>query len=163
MAIPKLLWHHFAMTPSSDPTEHVVTSHTAAKHTAAKHTAIESAQGVAAPVAGYANAVLTVGPSRIFHSSGIVPRRPDGSVPETIAEQSKVIWDSMLALLAEVKMGPENVVSVVTYVVVGNELAPVMAARDAALGGRLAASTLVVVPALVHESWKLEIAVVATD
>jgi len=53
------------------------------------------------------------------------------------------------------------VVSVTTYVVVGEELGPVMAARDAALSRRRAASTLVTVPALARPEWKVEIAVVA--
>jgi 2-iminobutanoate/2-iminopropanoate deaminase len=37
----------------------------------------------------------------------------------------------------------------------------VMAARDLALSGRRAASTLVTVPALARPEWKLEIALVA--
>ena len=36
-----------------------------------------------------------------------------------------------------------------------------MAARDTFLGGRLAASTLVTVPALARPEWRVEIAVVA--
>ena len=52
-----------------------------------------------------------------------------------------------------------------TYVVDGHadELATVMAARDAFLDGHLAASTLVVVPRLAQPAWKLEIAVVAVQ
>jgi len=37
----------------------------------------------------------------------------------------------------------------------------VMAARDRALGGHRAASTLVTVPALARPEWKMEIAIVA--
>jgi enamine deaminase RidA (YjgF/YER057c/UK114 family) len=52
-------------------------------------------------------------------------------------------------------------VSVTTYVVPGQDLASVMAARDQALSGHLAASTLVVVAELAQPSWKIEVAVVA--
>jgi hypothetical protein len=57
-------------------------------------------------------------------------------------------------------MGPSDIVSVTTYVVVGEALAPVMAARDRFLGDHRAASTLVTCrarPARVA----MEIAVVA--
>jgi hypothetical protein len=43
----------------------------------------------------------------------------------------------------------------------GEDLAVVMAARDTALAGTRAASTLVTVPALARPQWKLEITVVA--
>jgi 2-iminobutanoate/2-iminopropanoate deaminase len=58
-------------------------------------------------------------------------------------------------------MRPADVVSVTTYVVGSEELGPVMAARDAFLGGHRAASTLVTVPALARPEWRLEIAIVA--
>ncbi len=59
-------------------------------------------------------------------------------------------------------MGPANVVSVTTYVVPGQDLGVVMAERDRALKGRLAASTLVVVSELAQPEWKVEVAVIAT-
>ena len=64
-------------------------------------------------------------------------------------------------MLADAQMSVADIVSVTTYVVVGEELSPVMAARDAALGGHLAASTLVTVPALARPEWRMEIAVIA--
>ena len=74
-----------------------------------------------------------------------------------------MVWSNIATLLDEAGMGPADVVSVTTYVVV-DELASlglVMAARDRFLGGRLAASTLVTVPRLVRPEWLLEIAVIA--
>ncbi len=118
--------------------------------------------GLAPPAANYAHAVESTGVTRMVHTSGIVPTSPDGTVPDDIGEQSDVVWATILALLADADMGPTNVVSVTTYAVVGEELGPVMAARDRALGGHLAASTLVTVPALANPAWKMEIAVVAT-
>jgi 2-iminobutanoate/2-iminopropanoate deaminase len=58
-------------------------------------------------------------------------------------------------------MTPADIVSVTTYVVAGEDLSVVMAARDAALAGHRAASTLVTVPALARPEWRMEIAVVA--
>ena len=65
------------------------------------------------------------------------------------------------AMLTEAGLAPADVVSVTTYAVVGQELGPVMAARDRFLGGRRAASTLVTVPALARPEWLVEVAVVA--
>lgn len=118
-------------------------------------------EGVAPPAAAYALARLTTGTGRWLHSSGIVAIRPDGTIPDDIVAQAEVIWDSLAAILADADMAPSDIVSVITYVIPGHDLVPVMAVRDRALGGHLAASTLVVVAELVRPEWLLEIAVVA--
>jgi 2-iminobutanoate/2-iminopropanoate deaminase len=66
-------------------------------------------------------------------------------------------------MLSDAQMVADDIVSVTTYVVVGEDLAPVMAARDAALREHRAASTLVTVPALARPEWRMEIAVVAAS
>jgi enamine deaminase RidA (YjgF/YER057c/UK114 family) len=93
----------------------------------------------------------------------VVPIAPDGSVPDDLREQAAVVWSNIGALLAQARMSATDVVSVTTYVVVGElgRLGEIMAERDLALGGHRAASTLVTVPALARPEWKVEIAVVA--
>ena len=71
------------------------------------------------------------------------------------------VEDNIGAMLDEAGMTPSNIVSVTTYAVVGEQLGSVMQARDRFLGGHLAASTLVTVPALAQPQWRMEIAVVA--
>jgi enamine deaminase RidA (YjgF/YER057c/UK114 family) len=117
--------------------------------------------GIAPPVANYAHGVLTTGPARILHTAGVVPMRPDESVPDDLGQQAEVVWANVAAILDEAEMGAGDIVSITTYVVTGEPLGPVMAARDRFLGGSLAASTLVTVPALARPEWRLEIAVVA--
>lgn len=116
---------------------------------------------IAPPAANYSHAMLTSGASRWLHTSGVVPTRPDGTVPEPIGEQADVVWSNIGAMLDDASMAPSDVVSVTTYVVAGEPLAEVMAARDRFLAGHLAASTLVTVPALARPDWKMEIAIVA--
>ena len=116
---------------------------------------------IAAPAANYAHAVLTEGASRWLHTSGVVPIAADGSTPDSLADQATLVWSIIAAMLRDADMGPSDIVSVTTYVVVGEELATVMTARDAALDGHRAASTLVTVPALARPEWRMEIAVVA--
>ena len=122
---------------------------------------IVSPDSIAPPVANYALAVRTVAAEVLLHTAGIVGVRPDGTVPETVAEQAEVVWTNLLAILGEAGMVPSDVVSVTTYVVAGEQLGPVMAARDRALDGHLAASTLITVPALARPEWLVEIALVA--
>lgn len=120
-----------------------------------------SPPSIAPPAANYAHAVLTEGASRWLHTSGVVPTRPDGTTPDDVGEQAEAVWSNIAAMLDAAGMRPDDVVSVTTYAVAGELLAPVMAARDRFLAGRRVASTLVMVPALAQPQWKIEIAVVA--
>ncbi|MEM8904198.1 MAG: Rid family hydrolase [Actinomycetota bacterium] len=119
--------------------------------------------GVAPPAAHYAHAVVSDAGSRLLHTSGVVPIAPDGSVPETVEAQAEVVWANIGLMLADAGMDAGDVVSVTTYVVADElDLSGVMAARDRALDGRRAASTLVTVPRLARPEWRMEIAVVAS-
>lgn len=126
-------------------------------------------QSLGPPSADYALATLTERPTRILHTSGIGPVRPDGTVPPDLADQAAAVWATLLGLLAEAELAVRDVVSVSTYVVVGDggsddlgaRLEAVMAARDDALAGHRCASTLVPVPALASPAWMMEIAIVA--
>lgn len=118
---------------------------------------------IAPPAANYAHAIVCDSPTRWLHSSGVVPIKPDGSVPWSIVDQAEVVWDNLRAILDEAMLSFHDIVSVITYVLEKDldRLGEVMAARDQALGGRRVASTLVTVPALARKEWKMEIAIVA--
>ena len=120
---------------------------------------------LAAPAAAYAHGVHVPAGSELVFTSGVVPTKRDGSVPATIGEQASVVWQNISAILAEGSMTLRDVVSVTTYVVnsvdLADQLKIVMAARDVALAGHRAASTLVTVPALARSEWLIEISVVA--
>ncbi|MEY2402354.1 MAG: 2-iminobutanoate/2-iminopropanoate deaminase [Ilumatobacteraceae bacterium] len=118
---------------------------------------------IAPPAANYAHAVLSEHPRQLLHVSGVVAVRPDGTIPDEVADQAAVIWFNIRAILAEAEMAINDIVSVTTYVVVDfmANLPDVMAARDQALDTHRAASTLVTVPALARPAWKMEIAIVA--
>lgn len=118
-------------------------------------------EDIAAPAANYAHARLTEGAGRWLHTSGVVPIAADGSVPTGLVDQAEVIWANIGAMLRDAGMGATDVVSVTTYMTPGHDLADVMAVRDRALEGNLAASTLVVVAELARPEWLMEIAVIA--
>ncbi len=120
--------------------------------------------GMPAPAANYAHAVLTENPVRWLHTSGVVPVATDGTTPVGVGAQAVLVWQHIAVLLADVGMQLSDVVSITTYVVIDAidpGLSEAMSARDAAIGGRFVASTLVTVPALAQPQWLLEIAVVA--
>ena len=116
---------------------------------------------IAPPAAYYAHAVLSEASARLLHTAGVVPVRPDGTVPDEVGEQAAAVWENVGAILEAAGMEPADIVSYTTYVVAGVSLAPVMAARDDFLRSHLAASTLVTVPALARPEWRIEITVVA--
>ena len=122
---------------------------------------IVSPDTIAPPVANYALAVRSVASEVWLHTAGIVGVRPDGTIPETVGEQAEVVWTNLLAILGEAGMVPTDIVAVTTYVVAGEQLGGVMAERDRAMDGHLAASTLITVPALARPEWLVEIAIVA--
>lgn len=117
---------------------------------------------IASPAANYAHAVLSESPTRWLHTSGVVPTAPDGSTPDGLEDQATVVWQNIAAMLADADLAAADIVSVTTYVVVGEPLGPVMAARDTFLGNHRAASTLVTVPELAQPQWRMEVAVVAS-
>jgi enamine deaminase RidA (YjgF/YER057c/UK114 family) len=125
-----------------------------------------------APPARYAHAVLVTNPTRWLHTAGVVAIDRDGTVPDTVAAQARVIWQNIAAMLTAAGMTAADIVSVTTYVVAastgpgtgtgtGTALGEAMAERDAFMVGRIVASTLVTVPALVRPEWLIEISVVA--
>ncbi len=116
---------------------------------------------IAPPAANYHHGVVATGSSRLLHTSGVVPIASDGTVPGELAEQATVVWSNIAAIVNAAGMAMSDIVSVTTYVVVGRDLSVVMAARDVALDGHRAASTLVYVPALARPEWQMEVAVVA--
>ena len=76
---------------------------------------------IAAPAAAYAHAVLTESSATWLHTSGVVPVAPDGSTPHELADQAALVWENIAAMLREAAMTPSDIVSVTTYVVVGEE------------------------------------------
>ena len=116
---------------------------------------------IAPPAANYAHAMLVTAPSRTLYMSGVVPTAPDGTVPQSLRDQAEQVWANIVAVLAEADMTVNDIVSITTYVIDGENLPEVMAARDRTMNGHRAASTLITVPALARPAWRLEIAVVA--
>jgi 2-iminobutanoate/2-iminopropanoate deaminase len=124
------------------------------------NTAISPAT-IAPPAARYHLGVVVPAGSQMLFSAGIVGARPDGSISDDIGEQAAEVWNSIGVILAEGGFAIADIVSYTTYVVAGNDLTAVMAARDRFLGEHIAASVLIPVPALARPQWQMEISIVA--
>ena len=120
-----------------------------------------SPHSIAAPAANYAHAIVVSNPARTLYMSGVVPTQLDGTVPQSLHEQTEVVWANIVAILTEASMTVANIVSITTYVIDGEPLSDVMVVRDRIMGEYRAASTLVAVPALARPAWRIEISIVA--
>ena len=114
------------------------------------------------PAGKYSHGVETAPGARLLYVAGQVGVKPDGSTAPSDEAQCDQAWANVKAVLAAGGMSVADVVKFNAYVT-RTDLIPVYrGARDRALGDVAPpASTLVVVAALAHPSWIVEIECVA--
>lgn len=110
--------------------------------------------------AAYTQAIEVSGIARTLYISGQVGQRMDGTIPDDIAEQSRLAWQNLEAQLRSAGMTLDNLVKITTILPNGDDLAAAWEARSKALGDRKPASTLIV-GGLANPAWKIEIEGVA--
>jgi enamine deaminase RidA (YjgF/YER057c/UK114 family) len=113
------------------------------------------------PFANYCHATLAPAGARWLYLSGQLGVAPDGTVPESLAEQAALCFDNLLAILAEAGMGAADLVRLTTYLTDPAGLAAYMSVRDRYVADPPPASTLLVVQALARPQFKIEIEAVA--
>ena len=84
-----------------------------------------------------------------------------GACPDWIEEQAREAFAKVVRVLESAGMTPANLVKINSYLVSGQPVAAVHAARRAAFGNLQPASTLIYVPALVAPEYLFEIDAVA--
>ena len=112
------------------------------------------------PVAAYRQALEVSGATHTLYISGQVGQRMDGTIPDDIAEQSRLAWQNLEAQLRAAGMTLDNLVKITTILPNGGDVAAARDARNKALGDRKPASTLIV-GGLANPAWKIEIEGVA--
>jgi len=112
------------------------------------------------PVAAYTQAIEVSGATRTLYISGQVGQSMDGTLPDGIAEQSRLAWQNLEAQLRAAGMTLDNLVKITTILPNGGDVAAAREARTKALGDRKPASTLIV-GGLANTAWKIEIEGVA--
>lgn len=106
------------------------------------------------------SAAVPAGTELVF-LSGQVGLRPDGSLGASVAEQSEQVFANIGALLAAHGLGAGALVKLTTFLVAGQDIQAVRAARAKFLGGHRPTSTLVYVSQLVDPAWHVEIEAIA--
>lgn len=112
---------------------------------------------MAAPVAAYSHCAHVQAGSELIYLAGQVGLRPDGSLPASLSEQAAEAFANVARALEANGLTAANVVKINTYLVQGQPVADVRAARMAAFGDAKPASTLVYVPQLVEPKYLIEV------
>lgn len=99
--------------------------------------------------------------ARWLFVSGQVGVNPDGSYAEGPEAQMEAAWGNVLAVLDSAGMAAADIVKVNGYLTRAEDTPLFRGVRDRMLAGAESASTLVVVSALAHPDWLVEIEVVA--
>jgi len=122
-----------------------------------------NASGAPPAFSAYSLAVEAPAEARWLHISGQVGVDPSGRLAEGAAAQMAQCWRNILAILADAGMGPQDMVKVTAYLTRPEDVGHYREVRDTLLEGAEPASTLVVVQALAHPDWLVEIEAVAAQ
>ncbi len=95
--------------------------------------------------------------ARWLHISGQVGVEPDGSFAEGPEAQMEAAWRNILAILGAAGMGPHDLVKVTAFLTRAEDTPLYREVRDRMLAGAEPASTLLIITALAHPDWLVEI------
>src|SRR3981189_218759 len=109
---------------------------------------VHNPKSVAAPIGTYSHGIEAPPSGRWLHVAGQVGVRPDGSVPATIEEQTEVVWQNILAVLADAGMGIGDVVKITSFLTRYDNFQRFAQVRAKYLGSHRPASTLLVISSL---------------
>ncbi len=109
----------------------------------------------------YSLGVEAPGAARWLFVSGQVGVEPDGRFAVGPEAQMEAAWRNVLAILESAGMGPGDLVKVNAYLTRAEDTGLYREVRGRMLAGAEPASTLIVISALAHPDWLVEIEVVA--
>ena len=116
--------------------------------------------GVYPATGDYIHALEVRGADRLLFVSGTMGLDQDGAAGASLADQLRLIWSNIGAILASADLTLNHVVRVTSYLRDAAYADANAEARVAALGGRLVPTTAIVVETLVTD-WLVEIEVIA--
>ncbi len=116
---------------------------------------------VAGPFGSYSHAVEVPPGARTLHVSGQVGVDRDGTVLDDAGRQTELIFENLEQILAAAGMSLSDLVRLTYFVRDAGDLPAIRAVRDRVLRPPFPASSLIVVQALGHPAWKLEIEALA--
>ena len=111
--------------------------------------------------ASYHHGVEVDGAVRTLYVAGQIGAAPDGSIPDGIEAQSRLVYANLKAVLDEADMTFADVVRSTVYLVRREDRAAFTAVRDEATGGLKNASTLLFVSGLALPQLLVEVEAIA--
>ena len=123
--------------------------------------AFSNPRDVHAPVGPYSHTAVVPAGAELVFVAGQVGMRADGSVPTEFAEQVEVTFQNLRACLAAHGLGVEAVVKLGVFVLPGQDIAALRAARERHFGAHRPTSTTVYVPALASPAFLVEVEAIA--
>ena len=114
-----------------------------------------------APFSNYSHAMMVPEGSRLLVCSGQLGMRPDGSIPQDTAEQARLCFANVEALLNNSGMELGDIVRINAYVTGREHMAPYMEVRNALFREPYPASTLIIVSGFSKPEFTVEVEVLA--
>ena len=112
---------------------------------------------VAPPFGRYSHCVEIPANSRQLAIAGQVGVRADGRMEQGIEAQTLQVFRNLESILKQNNMSFEDVYKVGVYLTNSNDVTAYRQAKDQIMGHHAPASTLVVVSALAHPDWLVEV------
>ena len=116
---------------------------------------------IAGPFATYAHGVEVESHARLLFGAGQTGVELDGTVPEGIEDQARIVWSNMKTILAEANMGIADIVQLNMLLIDRADRDGATIVRDAELGPHRPASTLMYISGLANPAWRIEIDFIA--
>ena len=113
------------------------------------------------PGAAYSHSAVVPAGTELVFLSGQVGIRADGSASRAIAEQAEQVFANISALLTAHGMDASALVKLTTFLVAGQDIQAVRAARSKFLSGHRPTSTLLYVSQLADPVWHVEVEAIA--
>jgi 2-iminobutanoate/2-iminopropanoate deaminase len=118
-------------------------------------------EGVPGPFNTYSQGAVVEGPVRFLFGAGQAGVHSDGRIGEGIEEQSRLVWQHIVTILAEADMTIEDIVQLNMLLIDREHRGPASAVRGEFLGDHRPTSTLMVVSGLANPDWLIEIDFIA--
>lgn len=112
---------------------------------------------ITAPASNYCQGVVVDADRKRAVVSGQCGITPDGKVVDGTAEQMRQAFRNVFAVVEEAGLKKQDIIKLTVFLVNADDTASYREVRDEMLEGHTCASTLLVVSALAHPDWAVEI------
>jgi enamine deaminase RidA (YjgF/YER057c/UK114 family) len=99
--------------------------------------------------------------ARLLFTNGQVGTKPDGTTPETTAEQAEVVFARVAAVLDAANMTLSDIVRLTVFLTDQGDVGTFVKARDRMMGDHKPGAIILIVRGLARPELKIEIEVIA--